>query len=129
MGVHESQSLLWERMIGLSRPFSEYLLPKLQVGDIRVPVVVNSLWEAETGGAGPPATHIMYPLQSEIPYTPQSAAEDSLLMRSCCMMARDLQKSFPGKFDNVTPEQLYQGKFGQYSSPDTATALEPFLLF
>ena len=30
MGVHESQSLLWERMVALSKPFQEYLLPKLQ---------------------------------------------------------------------------------------------------
>ena len=30
MGVHESQSLLWERMVALSRPFQSYLLPKLQ---------------------------------------------------------------------------------------------------
>lgn len=31
MGVHESQSLLWERMVGLSKPFAHYLLPLLQV--------------------------------------------------------------------------------------------------
>ena len=31
MGVHESQSLLWERMVALGRPFAAYLLPKLQV--------------------------------------------------------------------------------------------------
>lgn len=30
MGVHESQSLLWERMVGLSKPFQRYLLPKLR---------------------------------------------------------------------------------------------------
>lgn len=30
MGVHESQSLLWERMVGLSKPFQSYLLPKLR---------------------------------------------------------------------------------------------------
>ena len=30
MGVHESQSLLWERMVALSQPFAHYLLPKLQ---------------------------------------------------------------------------------------------------
>ena len=30
MGVHESQSLLWERMVALSRPFSAYLAPKLK---------------------------------------------------------------------------------------------------
>ena len=30
MGVHESQSLLWERMVGLRPEFSAYLLPKLQ---------------------------------------------------------------------------------------------------
>ena len=30
MGVHESQSLLWERMVALSQPFAQYLLPKLQ---------------------------------------------------------------------------------------------------
>eukprot|EP00457_Paulinella_chromatophora_P002272 gb/GEZN01002276.1/.p1 GENE.gb/GEZN01002276.1/~~gb/GEZN01002276.1/.p1 ORF type:complete len:751 (-),score=111.68 gb/GEZN01002276.1/:302-2518(-) len=30
MGVHESQSLLWERCVALSLPFAHYLLPKLQ---------------------------------------------------------------------------------------------------
>ena len=30
MGVHESQSLLWERCVALSRPFAAYLLPKLR---------------------------------------------------------------------------------------------------
>lgn len=30
MGVHESQSLLWERMVALSPEFCEYLLPKLR---------------------------------------------------------------------------------------------------
>ncbi len=30
MGIHESQSLLWERMVGLSLPFCTYLLPKLR---------------------------------------------------------------------------------------------------
>lgn len=29
MGIHESQSLLWERMVALSPQFSEFLLPKL----------------------------------------------------------------------------------------------------
>uniref|UniRef100_A0A7S1WYZ1 Carboxypeptidase n=1 Tax=Tetraselmis chuii TaxID=63592 RepID=A0A7S1WYZ1_9CHLO len=29
MGIHESQSLLWERMVALSLPFSNYLHPKL----------------------------------------------------------------------------------------------------
>ncbi|MEW5308984.1 MAG: hypothetical protein WDW38_000901 [Sanguina aurantia] len=30
MGIHESQSLLWERMVALSPPFSKYLLPLLK---------------------------------------------------------------------------------------------------
>ena len=30
MGVHESQSLLWERMVALSKPFSHFLLRELQ---------------------------------------------------------------------------------------------------
>ena len=30
LGVHESQSLLWERMVALSKPFAHYLLPKIQ---------------------------------------------------------------------------------------------------
>jgi Zn-dependent M32 family carboxypeptidase len=30
MTIHESQSLLWERMVGLSQPFAKYLMPKLQ---------------------------------------------------------------------------------------------------
>lgn len=32
MGVHESQSLLWERMVALSPAFAEYLLPKVGLG-------------------------------------------------------------------------------------------------
>ena len=31
MGLHESQSLLWERMVALSKPFMPYLLPKILV--------------------------------------------------------------------------------------------------
>lgn len=31
MGVHESQSLLWERMVGLSEPFSHFLLGELRM--------------------------------------------------------------------------------------------------
>lgn len=30
MGIHESQSLLWERMVALGRPFQTYLLPKIR---------------------------------------------------------------------------------------------------
>jgi Zn-dependent M32 family carboxypeptidase len=30
MAVHESQSLLWERMVALSLPFCRFLLPKLR---------------------------------------------------------------------------------------------------
>jgi carboxypeptidase Taq len=30
MAIHESQSLLWERMVALSLPFATYLLPKLK---------------------------------------------------------------------------------------------------
>jgi len=30
MAIHESQSLLWERMVGKSRPFATFLLPKLR---------------------------------------------------------------------------------------------------
>jgi carboxypeptidase Taq len=30
MAVHESQSLLWERMVALSPPFCAFLLPKLR---------------------------------------------------------------------------------------------------
>lgn len=30
MAIHESQSLLWERMVGLSLPFARYLLPVLK---------------------------------------------------------------------------------------------------
>lgn len=37
MGVHESQSLLWERMVGLSRPFAAYLLPKLRAAFPQLP--------------------------------------------------------------------------------------------
>lgn len=30
MGIHESQSLLWERMVALNKPFQHYLLPKIR---------------------------------------------------------------------------------------------------
>merc|ERR1712216_758610 len=30
MAIHESQSLLWERMVAKSRPFATFLLPKLR---------------------------------------------------------------------------------------------------
>ena len=30
MGIHESQSLLWERMIALGKPFQHYLLPRIR---------------------------------------------------------------------------------------------------
>ena len=37
MGVHESQSLLWERMVGLSMPFARYLAPLLQASFPQLP--------------------------------------------------------------------------------------------
>ena len=30
MGIHESQSLFWERMVALGKPFQKYLFPKIQ---------------------------------------------------------------------------------------------------
>lgn len=39
MGVHESQSLLWERMVGLGRPFAAYLLPKIKAAFPQVSLV------------------------------------------------------------------------------------------
>lgn len=42
MGVHESQSLLWERMVGLSRPFAAYLLPLMREF---FPQASLSVWE------------------------------------------------------------------------------------
>lgn len=30
MGIHESQSLLWERMVGLAVPFWHYAWPKVE---------------------------------------------------------------------------------------------------
>lgn len=49
MGVHESQSLLWERMVALSRPFQSYLLPKVQEFFPDFPEVATSekLYEAQ----------------------------------------------------------------------------------
>ena len=37
MGVHESQSLLWERMVALGLPFSRYLAPKLAAAFPQLP--------------------------------------------------------------------------------------------
>ena len=53
MGVHESQSLLWERMVALGRPFSRYLAPKLaaafpQLSDKLSP---DTLYGASLGSA------------------------------------------------------------------------------
>ena len=38
MGMHESQSLLWERMVALSPAFAKFLLPRLQKGWYACPV-------------------------------------------------------------------------------------------
>lgn len=43
MGVHESQSLLWERMVALSLPFSRYLAPKLTAAFPQLPGLTVSL--------------------------------------------------------------------------------------
>jgi len=37
MGVHESQSLLWERMVALSLPFAKYLTPLLKASFPQLP--------------------------------------------------------------------------------------------
>ena len=37
MGVHESQSLLWERCVALSRPFAAFLLPRLRAAFPQLP--------------------------------------------------------------------------------------------
>ena len=49
MGVHESQSLLWERMVALSRPFQTYLLPKIKefFPDFPEVATVEKLYEAQ----------------------------------------------------------------------------------
>lgn len=49
MGVHESQSLLWERCVGLSRPFAAYLLPKLRAA-FPAQVRLSNLNEGREGG-------------------------------------------------------------------------------
>lgn len=37
VGAHESQSLLWERCVGLSRPFAAFLLPRLRAAFPQLP--------------------------------------------------------------------------------------------
>ncbi len=37
MGVHESQSLLWERCVALSKPFASFLLPRLRAAFPSIP--------------------------------------------------------------------------------------------
>ena len=56
MGVHESQSLLWERMVALSPPFAAYLAPKLkaafpQLPDFQVSAVIPCC---------PPGKHVRF---------------------------------------------------------------------
>lgn len=48
MAIHESQSLLWERMVALSLPFAEYLLPKLRAAFPQFPAdrSAKDLYEA-----------------------------------------------------------------------------------
>ena len=48
MGVHESQSLLWERMVGLSLPFAKYLRVSLRL------VYVLKVLDTQV------STHILY---------------------------------------------------------------------
>ena len=50
MGVHESQSLLWERMVALGRPFAAYLLPLMRQ---HFPEVRWGLWRGAAHCAGP----------------------------------------------------------------------------
>jgi carboxypeptidase Taq len=45
MGIHESQSLLWERMVALDKPFMEFLLPKLLVS---IPELSHTLFECSS---------------------------------------------------------------------------------
>ena len=45
MGVHESQSLLWERMVALGRPFAAYLLPLMRehFPEVRLQLICGAL--------------------------------------------------------------------------------------
>lgn len=45
MGVHESQSLLWERMVALGRPFAAYLLPLMRehFPEVRLRLICGAL--------------------------------------------------------------------------------------
>eukprot|EP00198_Chlamydomonas_reinhardtii_P010261 XP_001699598.1 predicted protein [Chlamydomonas reinhardtii] len=70
MGVHESQSLLWERMVGLSKPFAAYLLPLLKE---RFPATFGSatpqqLYEAENTIREPSLIRVTYPLHIILRY-------------------------------------------------------------
>jgi carboxypeptidase Taq len=42
MGIHESQSLLWERMVGLSEPFWEFLTPRMKESFSNIPKDITS---------------------------------------------------------------------------------------
>ena len=75
MGVHASQSLLWERMVGLSRPFSAYLLPRMreffpQVGELCVCVWGGGGGKATT----PPPQSLLRPVLLSGPDPTEGAA-------------------------------------------------------
>ncbi|GIM05840.1 hypothetical protein Vretimale_10263 [Volvox reticuliferus] len=75
MGVHESQSLLWERMVGLSRPFAAYLMPliKARFPEAFASVTPEQLYEAENVIQEPSlirveADEVTYPLHIILRY-------------------------------------------------------------
>jgi Zn-dependent M32 family carboxypeptidase len=113
MGVHESQSLLWERMVALSRPFASFLLPRLRAAFPQLPadksaddlyaalnkVSMRSLIRVE-------ADEVNYPLHVILRYELESA-----LLRGDISVAQ-LPALWNAKMEaylGVTPESDAQG--------------------
>jgi Zn-dependent M32 family carboxypeptidase len=113
MGVHESRSLLWERMVALSRPFASFLLPRLRAAFPQLPadksaddlyaalnkVSMRSLIRVE-------ADEVNYPLHVILRYELESA-----LLRGDISVAQ-LPALWNAKMEaylGVTPESDAQG--------------------
>ncbi|KAG0295321.1 hypothetical protein BGZ96_011993 [Linnemannia gamsii] len=81
LGIHESQSLLWERMVGLDKPFWTYALPLLkekfpedtQLQSVTVDQFYNGFNRVEPGFIRIEADEVTYPMHVILRYEIEKA--------------------------------------------------------
>eukprot|EP00983_Pelagomonas_calceolata_P127371 1161396-Pelagomonas_calceolata.AAC.6 len=80
VGVHESQSLLWERMVALSPPFATYLLPRLKARRTRLKQGLQK------GQPDPPPQHRL------VGWGAWKPRERGRMQDAFCLVGMELQK-------------------------------------